>query len=338
MFIVGDRYKATIQKLLATSKSADLAIAFIGRDAERLLPKDKRIRLICNLESGATHPGTIRALRDEWSNVTVKSLNNVHAKVAICDGVVLAGSANLSSNGLGLEPEELAFWHEAALESRQAAAIKDARDWFEELWKYHAHPIDDLMLDAAEAAQKRRSQARPHFHHGRFFDALMRDWAFVKNRPIHLVVTRDESSAAASTAFKEWKAKQTRQFAKGADCYEEWPEIPNATYLLEYSPGARGGIEYCGLWWTGDPCIHYQWRKTTIQIVHERHSFLGLKLTKGEGGAFGQRIKRYLQQLLDAEEVNNEGLAIPLHEALEKMRRIGLAPVPEAGLRPVAGL
>jgi hypothetical protein len=110
----------------------DVAVAFWGRDAFDLLNLKRAragSRIICDAYSGACNPAAIKALLD--ADFEVYDQPGLHAKVYICDEVLIVGSANASANGLGEEDGEIAVGLEAALWTTEEAPVSDAKVWFE---------------------------------------------------------------------------------------------------------------------------------------------------------------------------------------------------------------
>jgi len=129
-FITGKELDNTIRALLK-SKEVRCAVAFWGFGASELLRSagNRNIRIICNLRSGATNPGEIEKL--EKSGILVLQNDSLHAKVYINDKHAVVTSANVSSNGLGLEGNETARWIEAGV---LTSDIRNVNEWFEDLW------------------------------------------------------------------------------------------------------------------------------------------------------------------------------------------------------------
>lgn len=130
----------------------------MGKGAELLfddLPTDTEVHVICNLTSGGTNPQTIRALQALGSRVSVRQLNNLHAKVVCGDEVAVIGSANCSSNGLALQGQQCAGWREAGVVTKAAEVLADVRPWLDNLWQA-AQDINETDLAIAKENWDRR--------------------------------------------------------------------------------------------------------------------------------------------------------------------------------------
>jgi hypothetical protein len=88
------------QATKASSHRSDVAVAYFGQGASRLLPLRKGSRLVVNaseaaVRSGQTHPNDLIALQNK--GVRVYSVGNLHAKVFLLGNTVYIGSANVSN-------------------------------------------------------------------------------------------------------------------------------------------------------------------------------------------------------------------------------------------------
>ncbi len=107
-FLSKENYHGEIERAFSNNESLDIAVAFWGKDALSLFdPKpEKKIRIVCNLESSACNPFLIKKLR-EYGNIHVKTNKYLHAKVLLQKSLAIIGSANISANGLSFEDSEL---------------------------------------------------------------------------------------------------------------------------------------------------------------------------------------------------------------------------------------
>lgn len=128
MFISSSEYEKALRTVVEESSEISVAVAFWGQGAELLLRAEppRKMNLICNLRSGATNPETI-AILCETDGVNVRQHDRLHAKVILSQSSMLIGSANLSSNGINLEGEEINGWEEAGILSQDAAQISAAK-------------------------------------------------------------------------------------------------------------------------------------------------------------------------------------------------------------------
>jgi hypothetical protein len=124
--------EAIWQSLSEQVKSAhrvDAAIAYFGRGGAKLVPLRHGHRLVVDMSPatvkvGSTDPFEIEKLIRR--GVVVFTRGNLHAKIVIADDTVLVGSANASWNS----HDNL---DEAAILTRDPAAVRRAREFFERL-------------------------------------------------------------------------------------------------------------------------------------------------------------------------------------------------------------
>ena len=97
-FLEGAALTRKIQSMFGSSNRADIAIAYWGSDALKLLklkPGRMKIRLVCCLKGGKSDPDIIAKFKKR-----AKQHDKLHAKVIWTPHAAIVGSANASSNGL----------------------------------------------------------------------------------------------------------------------------------------------------------------------------------------------------------------------------------------------
>ena len=119
-------------------------------------PSPGKIRIICDLLSGACKPSEIKKLMG--LGVQVKTLDRLHAKVWIGEDCFIAGSANASKSGLPRSLENVERSNiEAVVLSRDPRLYKELRGWFDDLWR-HSTEISKELLTRADMLWKRRER------------------------------------------------------------------------------------------------------------------------------------------------------------------------------------
>ncbi|WP_291322064.1 phospholipase D family protein [Desulfonatronospira sp.] len=289
MFVFGDEYTRLVREFVSAPRPVDVAVAFLGADAERLLSNSTGGRVICNLESGATNPAVVKTLLENRS-FEVRTLSSLHAKVILSGGRVLTGSANISANGLGLESAEAARWYEAGIFSEDPTVVETAGAWFRDLWqKAVSIGVEDLL--AAEMRWKARRSTRPSGASPRsdtgLFAHILSNPEFVLDRPIHLAVYREHASVEADNAFLRWKKSEGVAEDGALEFYEGWPELPNNAYLVDIHCGPKGGISSGGFYWTGPEKItkEFNYRgagKGELRIVFKQSTYDGMQIKRKE--------------------------------------------------------
>lgn len=153
-----------IRQLLEDADSAKFAVAFWGKDAADTLgisnSISKRIKIICNLQSGACNPVEIRKLLGMSSSVDVRTNPRLHAKVYWTPKAVVIGSSNASANGLAVEGNELSSWSEANVYTSDHAMLVQSSEWFDKQFD-QSQPISDADLLQAEELWNKRQYDRP---------------------------------------------------------------------------------------------------------------------------------------------------------------------------------
>lgn len=302
MFVSGDEYTQLVSEIVTATEPVDIAVAFLGAGAERLLSTSANRRLICNLESGATNPAVVKALRDK-PNFEVKSLSSLHAKVIMSRSMVLCGSANISANGLGLESAEVSRWNEAGIFSKDPSLVEATGKWFADLWQ-NALNIDDEDICSAEIRWKARRFARPFgacpSSDEGLFSYILANPEFVLDRPIHLVVYREYASVEANNAFIGWKKAEGMTEDAVLDFYEDWSELPNNAYLIDIHYGSRGGISSGGLYWTGPERITKIFNRGPgtgeVRIVFKQEAYNGLRVIRRELNDFIDTVTPFVRK------------------------------------------
>lgn len=151
-----------VRNLVNEDGDVRAAVAFWGSKAvDQTGITHKRngcVRVLCDLFSGSCNPNEIQTLLN-CSNVKVRTLYGMHAKVWANGDHVIVGSANASMNGLGFEPGGSNV--EAAVELRSRAEAKQVRKWFKMNWK-DASKVDQQVLAQAKNVWDKRQKNAPN--------------------------------------------------------------------------------------------------------------------------------------------------------------------------------
>ncbi len=151
-------------ELLTSSKSVDLAIAFLGQDAPEMLSQGKNMRIVCWLDSGATCPAAVAKLQE---TAEVRHVSGMHAKVVIGYGNkkprrAIVGSANLSRAALGRDTQDAQGRYEVGVVTTHPDTLVGLQGWFEQLWNDPLTlSVDAAALEKAQVAWERRRKERP---------------------------------------------------------------------------------------------------------------------------------------------------------------------------------
>lgn len=244
MLLFDGGYEKAIKRAVREAEVIDVAVAFWGSGGETIFQRwsGRRLRIICNLAQGGTNPKAIRALL-ELPNVEVLQQDDLHAKLILTDKSLIVGSANVSSNGLGLEGAEQAAWRELGMLSESSSERSTAKRWFAIQWAA-ARTIKELDLKKAEAAWKARRKMRPKMAFDTKTGLLEQPENLWEDRAVHFAVYREGLSDAAEL---ELAHEQTCFPHAELDLYEGWEEeeLPtesNAVIIPVYW-GTKGKVE-----------------------------------------------------------------------------------------------
>jgi hypothetical protein len=211
----------------------DIAVAFWGAGAIEELGLDdssREIRILLDLSAGATNPDVVRDLIKHYPD-GVRSVRRLHSKAFLGKSEIAVGSANASANGLGLEGAEVSQWYELGMISSDTTAIRDAHDWFAELWS-GAHPVDveGTIFAEVQKAWKERQKHRPHPDTGTdsLIAAAIKNPEAFKRKGWYVVVDLYDMSKDGLKRI----AKKSENLGRPAYGWEDWEEIPSQAHLI----------------------------------------------------------------------------------------------------------
>lgn len=254
-FISGDDNTKAIKEIFKTKEMLKCAVAFWGEKAWELLKDSKQeIRIICNLESGATNPFLIERLRGEKKNIRIRTQHNLHAKVYFTGNQAIVGSSNTSANGLSLEDEEAAGYIEASVITSDKKIIDSINSWFEELWE-NAYEIDKNLLQEAIEKWKNRRNNRPHRKNTQIkshslLDALRENPENFKGRRVFFAFYHKRISKEANEAYLQAEEEYSET---EITAYENWDRLPEDAYLINIYYDLKNRFEFEGIYKTDSP-------------------------------------------------------------------------------------
>ena len=324
MFLTSSDYLQAVTSLAAEEEELLAAVAFWGKEVDQLIcPRaGQRARLICNLDSGATNPQVIKALRNK-PGVTIRQSDSLHAKVIAGAKKALVGSANLSANGLNLEGSEQSWWDEAGLLTEEPEQIASIHQWFDQQWKDSRTISDkDLLL-----AQRRWSQRRSGRKASAPLTALERLCPRdLEDRDIYLVIYNEEMSEEAEKAYWEEQKKRACQPQVETSVlpamYEAWPNLPTDALLIDLYYKERKRMECAGIFMRTDSLdIHFTYadgRAGHLALCRQEHDVMGYPFGEKDARQFVKQIrphiKKILQQATGSEK--SSSVCIPFSEVL----------------------
>ena len=129
-FLHGSDLAREMNSLLKENEGVRAAVAFIGEGTRKRIANKRASRIICDFDSFGTNPQEVKKLLD--GGVVIKHLFSLHAKIIIGKNSCIISSANLSTNGMGLEGESHPVNYEAGVLTDEIE--EKASEWFEKIW------------------------------------------------------------------------------------------------------------------------------------------------------------------------------------------------------------
>lgn len=325
MYLHNDNYYEEVNKLFENNEDLDIAVAFLGYGSKILFDanRNKKIRIICNFDSGACNPKLVEELRD-YENICIKSDAYLHAKTLIQNHSLIIGSANLSANGLSLEGAELTAWTEIGILLNDDKVISESKLWFEDLWN-NSSLITDNDIKKQKQNWKKRRKTRPDIEIENSKKSLIEaalSGEQLTDREIYFAIYYDFASMEAETAFEEIKFNEKPHDL--FDFYEDWLTLPDNANLISIHVGPRGGIEIDGLFETPENPITQQFinknkQTSSIKICFSRNKIEGYKLSSNDI----KTIKQNFKYLLNGKKLcqSDEAYVVPLYDWIEEVKK-----------------
>lgn len=254
-FLQGTAILQNIVQLFGTKGSADVAVAYWGSGASesaRIVDRPGRTRVLCDLFSGACNPEEISLLME--SDVNVRTLDGMHAKVWCLGDTVIVGSANASANGLGLENAGQIINTEAAVKIQDAELAASVSQWFQHIWEV-AHPITRTEIEEVRSLWEERKRNTHRQHSRTIGNILLSDQAkSLPERIRVLVYNGGNPSSEAEEAFSsggrhtyasDFLARYPMPYYE--DC-TDWKVKPGDIIFDFHRRGRRKTLVFNGIW------------------------------------------------------------------------------------------
>lgn len=246
--------KELIESLMKEAADIKLAVAFWGKGANESIKKvkNKKLKIICNLESGATNPYEIIKIGKLIGFKNIRSIKNLHAKTYLTNNKMILGSSNFSANGLSLEGDETNKLIEANILVENRIVIKQAESWFNSLWN-KAKKIDQNYCHKyipKWASNRKRNTSRKiqnnffkAFENGEYSNELI--YIIIDSVPL----TKEQEKLGNGLAKD---ATKDDLFYAGKEINYWWGyyAIPRKAKIINYFLGERGGLYFTGIWET----------------------------------------------------------------------------------------
>lgn len=246
--------KKQIEQIIKESAEIKLAVAFWGYGSSETIKKakNKKVKIICNLESGATNPYEIIKIGKLIGFKNIRSVKNLHAKVYLTDKKLILGSSNFSANGLSLEGDETNKLIEANVLIDSQLIIKQTSLWFDSLWK------DAKVVDVKYCQKfipkwaKRRVISDGQNLEPDFFKAYEK--GVYNDENIYIIVDIGGFTPAEEKVGDKL-AKETLGddlFYKGKEIsyWYNYKTVPRDKHIINYFFERNGKLIYYGIWKT----------------------------------------------------------------------------------------
>jgi predicted DNA-binding antitoxin AbrB/MazE fold protein len=242
-FINSKKYKKVVDELFSNNENLDMAVAFLGIGAEDFFKKTKKkIRFLCNFESGACNPNLIEKLFKQ-KNIELKTNPLLHAKIYIQDSSIIIGSANLSANGLSLEGAEQTAWHEVGVLSNNENLIKKSKTWFNDIWnesKDITMGDKNYQKDNWQKRRDRRPTKKDNRENSLIKEAL--NGHALIDRRIYFAIYNEFATEEATDEF----INETND-SENYDFFEDWSNLPDDSYLISIHCDKNEKLTFDGL-------------------------------------------------------------------------------------------
>ena len=262
--LTGTEIQQAVASLVTRDGDVDIAVAYWGQDSLKRTgianKQNGKLRVICDLLSGACNPSPIAALKR--AGIPVLTLHRLHAKVWINGDDVILGSANASMAGLPMPDDDLQKRRdEANLEMRDERLAQSLRTWFEERWG-SAREIEDRDLRRARIlwSQRRKSAQSKSSGMANEPDEPGISDLWRTPRALRLLAYDEDDISPAARRFHreeaegsytadEWSATGGEPpFYEWEDGRPEWTG-DEGTAILDFSrPDPAAPFEFNGLW------------------------------------------------------------------------------------------
>lgn len=323
MFLTSSDYQQAVTSLAADEEELLAAVAFWGKGADTMIcPRvGQRARLICNVDSGATNPQVIKALRDK-PGVTIRQSDKLHAKVIAGAKKALVGSANFSANGLNLEGSEQSWWDEAGLLTEDPGQIAAIHQWFAGQWDA-ARDISDNDLQLAQLRWSQRRSGRTASAPIHAFERLRPTDA--EDRKIYLVIYNEAMSQDGEKAFQQEQKKRTCQpqtdITVLPPLYEGWPDLPTNALLIDlyYKEGRK--MECAGIFTRTLQDINFTYSDGSaghLALCVQEETVMGYPFDDKEARQFVKQIRPFIKKILQhaTGSEKSRSVCIPFSEVL----------------------
>ena len=314
-FLNEDQILDSIRKLTKRKGPIRIAVAYWGKKSpqatgliDRIANSSKSVKIICDLRSGACNPAPIKRLRK--SKASIKTFDNMHAKVWICGADVIVGSANVSANGLGFDNDPSGNI-EAAIHANSSEFAAIARNWFDALWDRSDEITDNHIRWAEDQWTERSNTGKTRRAQRKFLLEQVRSGGNLRGFDnVHIVAWResDDELSKDGEAFLQGGAKDSytedewenddRRDHYACDLEIEWKFKKNQVFLdFTAPPGDDRKLTFKGIYRivSGAQEFH-ETRNEKIVLCYKELDCKGHIFAESEQKELAKLIEEYLNE------------------------------------------
>ncbi len=220
-------------------------------------------KILCNLSAGGCNPVVIQRLIER--GFQVRALASLHAKVYLGSMSAVLGSANASSDGLGLAGDD--GWNEACVHIEDRVAVQQLGDWFDTLWDRAADLTDPhiarILLEQAE-----RAPAGLRVDPFNLLDVLRANPRCLATKRVFVALDYEPYSRRVEKKVQRLR----KQLGEDIDAWEDWTDMPPAAEILSfYYDRMSGDITFEGIYESPkDPAGSMDPETNGIYVSHTR--------------------------------------------------------------------
>jgi hypothetical protein len=326
-FLKGAELTRKIQSMLKSNDRADIAIAYWGGDALKLLkvkPGRRNVRVVCCLKGGKSDPEVIAKFKKR-----ARQHDKLHAKVIWTPRGAIVGSANASSNGLPQEDLEAAGLIEAGIYLEDRATLDEIQSWFQNLFSVRAKAIKASDLQEARLARllapKTGGSSKKRSSKKSLLELAKAVLASKIDEPITFTIYCEPTSRSTNKSAKDHIANNSKEMQRALkierrdlhnlDWYTNWPNLPKSSFLIDCH--FKNGL-------IGEPHVVQTFHSTKAIRVKTNEGFenfhfvldrgvsgFNFRVTKEDAKA----IRACSRQLWSKASGDNEGRCIDLKKA-----------------------
>jgi hypothetical protein len=204
---------AAVHSIFSGATQVKCAVAYWGAGALTEVFKGvttKDVSIIGDIYSGGCNPAELKKMIARYPGKMLHC-DRLHAKVYLSNKGVVIGSANASTNGMGMEGKEAKAHSEAVLLSRDPDVKRDAREWFDRIKKSAAKNV----VTKADIGKVRELWKRRKWNRGyakSFVDAMEAGDFDRRERGVYVVTAMNANKAELDNgkkAVKKYKQKDS---------------------------------------------------------------------------------------------------------------------------------